>query len=1029
MVKYFYFTIFSFISFWAVGQDVETDSLVDKKLYQKNIKIYKAILKQGQNHDVSQKLADALRIVGEYNESADEYAKFIDKPGLSPICYKHYSQVLCKIGQAEECKQWKLRYKEYERRNDRLSDEAIDIDTSKHFLNRVPFNSPETDFGPSFYRNGLLFVSARSSTDSKNTVHESTGESLYNFFYSEKRPDGSFMSPTQVFKTTNSTTYEGPMSLTPDNRSIFLNKNNFSELKARTKDKKIMLQLVQGQISNDEITNISDFPYNDPNRTLTHPSISADGKELYFAANIDSTNGGSDIFVSRLENGKWAKPENIGIEINSIDDEVYPFISPDGKLYFSSTGQGSIGGFDVFVSEKKDGRWTKAVSLGLPFNTIFDDFSLIKNEAEGDGYLASNRAGSLGSDDIFEFENAYKNIDEEKKYYPLLISLLNKDLFINQKGNKIKGKVMPRSKNGELTGKVIQLLDKHKTLIKRSYVTPTGYFSFSNLKPGNYLVEYENQKVDANVELTLINKLNDFVDLEEIERYKIGEVNKDSLNKVKNNFVIGQLVTLNRNSPEEEQVSLILVDTTGKIIRRAEAGKSNFFIFRNLHPKKYYVLTEDYDPNYTCNLLYHNPDKSKSILKTDLYSYHYRHLASDSLQDKNLILHGQVQLDKPEGIDVLLLDENDNVIDRTKTNNEGYFVFRELNADNMHVMVVNDHPLLSFDHNTIYQKEDSVYHITQKQIFTKLPFDENLLNQKVVVNGRLTASGAPMNDKLVLLVDKNNMVVGDAKTNEDGFFAFHHLSPDDYYIVVDEAQKDYALERNINIEDEEMKVTEEHFSQFDYKKESFDEDNFLSIAGNAYNRATQQTISDKLVLLLNKDGKVIRQTVIGKNGNFTFVNLKPDNYMALFNNYDPDQKIRLKVLLEKKTKLKQTVNGKTETVSVPVANSEQKTTAFFDYNSSSLDPKFKKTIVTFCKNAITSGVTEIELHGFTDMAGSDSFNLKLAERRLQSCVELIEKITPQLKHSQVPEGKSEHFKNTFGVYIPALNRRVEISVK
>lgn len=133
--------------------------------------------------------------------------------------------------------------------------------------------------------------------------------------------------------------------------------------------------------------------------------------------------------------------------------------------------------------------------------------------------------------------------------------------------------------------------------------------------------------------------------------------------------------------------------------------------------------------------------------------------------------------------------------------------------------------------------------------------------------------------------------------------------------------------------------------------------------------------------------------------------------------------------MEKKTKLKQTVNGKTETVSVPVANSEQKTTAFFDYNSSSLDPKFKKTIVTFCKNAITSGVTEIELHGFTDMAGSDSFNLKLAERRLQSCVELIEKITPQLKHSQVPEGKSEHFKNTFGVYIPALNRRVEISVK
>jgi outer membrane protein OmpA-like peptidoglycan-associated protein len=1028
MIKYFYLFIFCVVSYLGIAQSTEIDSLVDKKVYQKNIKIYKAILKQSPNKDVSIKLADALRIVGNYTESASEYAKIIDSPNISPICYKHYSQVLCKIGQEEECKQWKLRYKEYERRNDRVSDEAIDIDTSKYFLNRVPFNSPETDFGPSFYKNGLLFVSARSG-DSKNTVHESTGESLYNFFYSEKRPDGSFVTPTQVFKTTNSTTYEGPMSLTADNSSIFLNKNNFSELRARSKDKKIMLQLVQGQIANDEITNISDFPYNDPNRTLTHPSISPDGKELYFAANIDSTIGGSDIFVSRLENGKWAKPENLGIEINSVDDEVYPFISIDGKLYFSSTGQGSIGGFDVFMSEKVNGKWTKAISLGLPFNTIFDDFSLIKNESEGDGYLASNRAGSLGSDDIFEFENAYKNKEEEKKFNPLLISLLNKDLFSNQKGNKIKGKLTPKSNNADLTGKVIQLLDKRKTLIKRSYVTQTGYFSFSNLKPGNYLVEFEDHKIDAITELTLVNKQNDFIDLEEIEKYKIGEVNKDSLTKDKNNFVVGQLITLNRNSPEEELVSLILVDTTGKIIRRVEAGKGNFFIFRNLSPKKYYVLTEDYDPNYTCNLLYHNPSKSKSILKADLYSYHYRHLASDSLRDRNLILHGQVQLDKPEGIDVLLLDENDNVIDRTKTNNEGYFVFRELNADNMHVMVVNDHPLLSFDHGTVYQKEDSIYHVTRKQIYSKLPFDENLLEQKVVVNGRITANGDPLNDKLILLIDKNNMVIGDAKTNEDGFFAFHHLNPDDYYIVVDEAQKEYILERNINIEDDEMRVSEDDFKKFDYKKESFDKDSFLSIIGSAYTKSNQQPISDKLVLLLNKDGKVVRQTVVGKNGNFTFVNLKPDNYMALFNNYDPDQKIRLKVIEEKRTKLKQTVNGKTETISVPISNSENTTHVFFDYNSSSLDSKLKAMIVAFCKNVIASGITEIELHGFTDMAGSDSFNVKLAEKRIQSCIELIEKTTPQLKYTQIPEGKSNRFKNTFGEYVPALNRRVEIKVK
>ena len=1025
MNKYFYVVYFCLVGYFAIGQNIVTDSLVDKKIYQKNIKIYRSILKQSPNKDVTIKLADALRIVENYKESAIEYSKIIDLTDISPICYKHYSQVLCKLGQEEECKQWKLRYKEVERRNDKVSNASIDIDTSKYFLNRVPFNSAETDFGPSFYKNGLLFVSARSANN-KNTVHQSTGESLYNFFYSEKRKDGSFVTPIQVFKSTNSTTYEGPMSLTSDNNTIFLNKNNFSELKAKTKDKKIILQLVQGQISNDEITNISDFPFNDPYRTLTHPSISTDGKELYFASNIDSTFGESDIFVSRLENGKWGKPENLGIEINSTEDEVYPFISSEGKLYFSSTGQGSTGGFDVFVSEKKNGKWTKAVNLGMPFNTIFDDFSIIKNEAEGAGYLASNRAGSLGSDDVFEFENAYKNQEEEAKFYPLQISLINKDVFINQIGNKIKGKLTPKSSTTDMKGKVVQLLDKEKSLKKRSYVTPEGYFSFSNLKPGNYLIEYENQKVDATPELTLVNKQNDFIDKDEIQKYKIGELDKDSLNSEKNNFVIGKLITLNRNSPKEESVSLMLVDTTGQIIKRVEAGKGNFFVFRNLKSKKYYVLTEDYDPNYTCDLMYHNPSKSKYISKIDLYSYHYKHLASDSLRDRNLILHGQVQLDKPEGIDVLLLDENDNVIDRTKTNIEGYFVFRELNADNMHVMIVNDHPLSSFGHGTVYQKEDSVYHITQKQIFTKLPFDESSLNNKVVVNGRITTDGAAINDLLVLLVDKNNMVVSDAKTNSDGFFAFHHLNPDDYYIVVDEAKKEYVLDRNINIEDEEMKITEGDFNKFSYKKESFDETGYLSINGNAYTKSNQQPISDKLVLLLNGNGKIVRQTVIGKNGNFTFINLKSDNYMALFNNYDPDQKIKLKLVREKTTKLKQTMNEK---ISVPIVNTKTKTSIFFDYNSSRINPKFKKAITNLCNNATTLGITELELHGFTDMVGSDTFNIKLAEKRLQSCIELIEKTIPRIKHTQTPEGKSDQFKNTYGAYIPALNRRVEISVK
>lgn len=134
------------------------------------------------------------------------------------------------------------------------------------------------------------------------------------------------------------------------------------------------------------------FEFNTPEAWLFSPCLSQDGRTLYFAANFQEGYGGFDIYQSKLKGGAWSQPENLGPEVNSQGHELYPFVHPMGRLYFSSDGRdGSTGGYDIFMTAYVEGAWAEAIKLTTPINSLSDDYHIWFNEDFKAGYLTSNR--------------------------------------------------------------------------------------------------------------------------------------------------------------------------------------------------------------------------------------------------------------------------------------------------------------------------------------------------------------------------------------------------------------------------------------------------------------------------------------------------------------------------------------------------------------------------------------------------------------------------------------------------------------
>jgi tetratricopeptide (TPR) repeat protein len=220
-------------------------------------------------------------------------------------------------------------------------------------------------------------------------------------FYKSTKVNGKWQKATYLSDQINTPEYnEGAQSISQDGKYLFFTGCNRPDGLGRC-------DIYISQKKGDDWSKPFDLapPINTPGWE-SQPSISADGRTLYFVSNRKGGYGGYDIWKSTLTSNGWGEPENLGPNINTSFDEQSPFIHPDDStLYFSSNGWPGLGGKDLFVSRLgKDGKWGKPVNLGYPINSSGDENGLSVTANGNFAFFSSNNLNGYGGYDIYTFE-------------------------------------------------------------------------------------------------------------------------------------------------------------------------------------------------------------------------------------------------------------------------------------------------------------------------------------------------------------------------------------------------------------------------------------------------------------------------------------------------------------------------------------------------------------------------------------------------------------------------------------------------
>ena len=497
-----YTILFGLLSISAHAQPAgirKADKNYERYAYIDAIQTYERIAAKGyKSADLFQKLGNAYYFNSQFDKAAQWYEQlFALTQDVEPEYYYRYAQSLKSINQYEKANQMMdafnaklgddLRAKSYAANKNYL--DVIKKNSGRYEMADAGVNSAYSDYGSAFFNDKLVFASSRDTGNFSKRIHQWTNQYFTNLYAAEIKADST--GTVEKFGKGMNTKFNDATSpaFAKDGKTAYFTRNNYMNGKKGKNGERITLIKIykgtleetkdkDGKVIKQEWVNVTELPFNSDNWSTAHPSLSPDGKTLYFASDMTGTYGQSDLWkVAISDDGSFGKPENLGPMINTPGKETFPLMTDENELYFATDGHPGLGGLDIFMARlNSDGTWKNPINIGAPANSSKDDFAYIIDTKTRKGFLTSNRDGGQGYDDIYKFTETRKLICEQ-----LLSGIVT---------DKQTGDILPGAK--------VTLLDERFNKIAEVFADDKGYYEFEVECDTTYYVRGEKEGYETN---------------------------------------------------------------------------------------------------------------------------------------------------------------------------------------------------------------------------------------------------------------------------------------------------------------------------------------------------------------------------------------------------------------------------------------------------------------------------------------------------------------------------------------------------
>jgi len=780
-------------------------------------------------------------------------------------------------------------------------------------------NSKFAELGVNFLdAETILFASSKKTENDKAFVsnRRAKNRNLFLGFYFGKLNDSSEIIQTNTFSSNVFFKFnETDFTISSDRKTIYFCWSNYYNDGTKFANvEQTTINLFKAAIdSNYNLTNISPVPFNSKEYSIRNPYLSRDGSKLFFISNMPNGYGNYDIYVSNIsENGNLSKPKNLGANINTSKDDLYPYTDKNNTLYFASYGHKGKGSLDIFKSDFINRSYTEAENLPEPINSKYDDFGYVTNPLRDSGFFISNRKKGKGDVDIYGFKFKYKEIECTQLIAGLLLNnttnkpIANAKLTIYNKNKTVDSLIT--AKDGSYNFK-LNCNEAYKiTAQKEHYISNEITFETDdNLAT----------KINKNIELIeipctqLLNGIvtnaftKELLENSNVALYKNGEListttvltnglynfelfcNTDYIIKIEKEGFLPTEIKLETNANYNEELSnnialkpLPCNQIVTGIVSNKLTGEplinTDIKIYKNdkllsseiLRSRSNFKIDLECESTYTIIAQKEGFLDSEIILKTDKQlNYTFTNNIKLSPIECNQLITGTIlnkQTNEPLGNTTVKLFKNEELIDSQLIENEKNYSFNVKCNENYKIIAEKD----GFKTAEISLRTNTRNEYNNNKNIQLIPLPCNQLVSGVVTN--LKTGELLVNTSLKLVANGTTIKV--SKTDNNSEFNFN-LECDNTYTII--AQKEGFLDSEITLKTDKQL----NYTFTNNIKLSPIECNQL-ITGTILNKQTNKPLGNTTVKLF-KNEELIDSQLIENEKNYSFNVKCNENYKII----------------------------------------------------------------------------------------------------------------------------------------------------